>query len=818
MMQSSDSTTASDTTASTSPLSPFSTLSVPSEPTSDELPDLGAFTTVLRAWNHLQPAPRILHQPHHSTSTVSSMEPESDDLREPSQVGSTVWSQRPIASYLDSILATTDTDGRSPSPPRSPSLGSGSNTEGDARTLELETVGDYELSDLEDLDLDPPSLGLLDGALSFIAAERARWTAQREADAAANEGAWKHVVEPRRKRRRKRNARNPKPDDPSRDDPIEEAESLAAEDADDSSSSFDNNTTTTTTTTTTHKSVPATPNARSRKERRRQALANTSGSPSANRVLIHSKSTPQLRNSVLPLSFNNFAGSHEGPRAHPRVVQLLTLAKKLGKVFPADKAVLDGLIPDPADDTDPRLQALVDNDFSFVDPRGPPPGPDDTLIHVFIDHSNILIGLLTYLRRYPRSHAYTNHTSSSSVSVASNSTQTQTHTHTHTHLPTPAPSITSFSFPPKPSPKSKHLSHAALALILERGRPISRRVLVTSSPLYQPMDGAERLGYEVRVYARVPDLGDGQDRVGSAGEWKKGWRRRRGGGHGGRPQGHNRSLSAGAGGLMGFMNGNTQNGNGAGGVVQGEFPTLKNPRWGGNGMTNGANGMGGGDGASGNGGGGRKGRKGHVRRVSGSQGSTSTESEQGQQMAMAGFPQAFIRSLGGGSAPISISTSPPSYSSPMVSSSLPMTNGFAGSPTSLHGLPNNPHAGALAGPGAQGAMQKIKYREQGVDELLQLKLHQALAALDGPPPPGATIVLATGDGNVGQFNEDGFLGPVRTALKKGWRVELYAWEEGLSRSWMREFGEWTKPRDGEETGRFRVVGMEQFAAELLEIY
>jgi hypothetical protein len=52
---------------------------------------------------------------------------------------------------------------------------------------------------------------------------------------------------------------------------------------------------------------------------------------------------------------------------------------------------------------------------------------------------------------------------------------------------------------------------------------------------------------------------------------------------------------------------------------------------------------------------------------------------------------------------------------------------------------------------------KVKYREQGVDELLQLKLHQALAATD-EVPEGATIVLATGDGNVGQFNEDGFLG------------------------------------------------------------
>ena len=61
------------------------------------------------------------------------------------------------------------------------------------------------------------------------------------------------------------------------------------------------------------------------------------------------------------------------------------------------------------------------------------------------------------------------------------------------------------------------MSHAALTLILERGRPVTRRVLAASSPLYQPMDGAEQLGYEVRVYARVPDTGDGADRAGRAG-------------------------------------------------------------------------------------------------------------------------------------------------------------------------------------------------------------------------------------------------------------------------------------------------------------
>jgi hypothetical protein len=219
-----------------------------------------------------------------------------------------------------------------------------------------------------------------------------------------------------------------------------------------------------------------------------------------------------------------------------------------------------------------------------------------------------------------------------------------------------------------------------------------------------------------------------------------------------------------------------------------------------------------------------------VLRISGSRENTSEESEESEQEEMmngmpaaaAGFPQAFIRSLGGahangGSAAISTAMSPASYESSPISSSLPMSNGLDGFSAS----PIPPTATAGYAPNEvspPSAVAKIRYREQGVDELLQLKLHQALAALDGPPPPGATIVLATSDGNVGQFNEDGFLCPVRTALKKGWRVELYAWEEGLSRAWMREFGEWTKPVDGEATGRFRVVGMEQFAWELLEIY
>ena len=78
--------TMSDTTSPSSghlhPLSPSSSLSSTdsapqSEPTSDEQPDLGAFTTVLRAWTYLQPPPRIpvqIYSP--TTSATTTFQPD----------------------------------------------------------------------------------------------------------------------------------------------------------------------------------------------------------------------------------------------------------------------------------------------------------------------------------------------------------------------------------------------------------------------------------------------------------------------------------------------------------------------------------------------------------------------------------------------------------------------------------------------------------------------------------------------------------------------------------------------------------------------
>lgn len=204
------------------------------------------------------------------------------------------------------------------------------------------------------------------------------------------------------------------------------------------------------------------------------------------------------------------------------------------------------------------------------------------------------------------------------------------------------------------------------------------RVVVASSPLYQPMENIERLGYEVKIFMRVPDFGDGADRLEKAAKYEH----------------YNKDKDS------------SQNGSPTKGLAS---PIRTHGSWG----------------------------KKNAHRIS--------------------------RSMSGG---------------------MGLGTATAVAPTSVQ----------------QNVSTRVKYREQGVDELLQLKLHQAIAATDHVPE-GATIILATGDGNVGQFNEDGFLGeffamlgpeirtlistvslgPVRTALRRGWKVELYAWEDGLSR-------------------------------------
>ncbi|KAK0495581.1 hypothetical protein EDD18DRAFT_1075322 [Armillaria luteobubalina] len=689
MFQSSSDTSVNSPT----PISLFSNDSVPSEPTSDEQPNLGAFTTVLREWNYLQP-PRRMNpvtavrqasstttsqtQSYITPSDYSHSELEYDS--DPRPEGSTVWSHKPIASYLKLEETATETDqdfdeyyAKAYSDVSDEQGYHSSDTEGDPQSRI-----DVDEEDEEDEEEEVmPTLGFQE-TLNFLADEREKLTAQRDAGTTSQYNgrlvSLSAAAEPRRKRRRRRTktprARSTGPSTLSttvtsatpNDSTITTADHDPDQDADESSSSYDRYySTTSNPNDSAYKSTPGTP---ARRGRQRQSR------------LRSTKSTPQLR---IPAERpdDKGLGMHRlflDEQDRPRVRQMKSLMKKLCQLFPEDREYLKQVSLKTMEPPEIISPGPIDHDGvedllgRFVDTRGPPPQQtNERLIHVFVDHSNILIGLLSFLKRYPNRH------------------------------PQARLAITKLR---------RHLSHSALSLILERGRPVSRRVLVASSPLYQRLEGANQLGYEVRTLARVPDMGDGADR--NADSRAK--------------SGHIRSQS-----------------------------------------------------------GGRK--KGHLRRISGS---TSTESEQGGGGSGSGsagtLSQVLLRSIG----TTGVSISPPGRLSLAISNSQG----------------NTPPA-------------RIRYREQGVDELLQLKLHQALASIDGPPPPGSTIILATGDGNAGQFNEDGFLGTVRTALKKGWRVELYAWEGGMSKAWKREFGEGSEWGDGQ---MFRIVGMEQFGGELVEIY
>lgn len=97
-----------------------------SEPTSDEQPDLGAFTTVLRAWTYLQPHPRIPPPLFPSSSSSRTYRPDTSSISSftrpgtsaatgtesplPEVEGSTVWNQRRIQSYLDLYSGTQSSD------------------------------------------------------------------------------------------------------------------------------------------------------------------------------------------------------------------------------------------------------------------------------------------------------------------------------------------------------------------------------------------------------------------------------------------------------------------------------------------------------------------------------------------------------------------------------------------------------------------------------------------------------------------------------------------------------------------------------------
>ena len=70
--------------------------------------------------------------------------------------------------------------------------------------------------------------------------------------------------------------------------------------------------------------------------------------------------------------------------------------------------------------------------------------------------------------------------------------------------------------------------------------------------------------------------------------------------------------------------------------------------------------------------------------------------------------------------------------------------------------------------------------EQGVDEIVHLKIANVLLDYDAPQ----ALVLVTGDGNEADFGTS-FLQQVKRALKRGWDVHVWSWEKQQSAKYAR---------------------------------
>ncbi|CAE6997572.1 hypothetical protein CFE70_000513 [Pyrenophora teres f. teres 0-1] len=98
-----------------------------------------------------------------------------------------------------------------------------------------------------------------------------------------------------------------------------------------------------------------------------------------------------------------------------------------------------------------------------------------------------------------------------------------------------------------------------------------------------------------------------------------------------------------------------------------------------------------------------------------------------------------------------------------------------------------------------------KWVEQGVDEILHLKMCQSIIDCE----VASTMVLATGDGAVAEMS-DGFLAHVERALKRGWKVELISWGQQINSGYRkRQFrAKWAE--------QFTIIELDQFLEDLID--
>ncbi|USP75098.1 hypothetical protein yc1106_02372 [Curvularia clavata] len=98
-----------------------------------------------------------------------------------------------------------------------------------------------------------------------------------------------------------------------------------------------------------------------------------------------------------------------------------------------------------------------------------------------------------------------------------------------------------------------------------------------------------------------------------------------------------------------------------------------------------------------------------------------------------------------------------------------------------------------------------KWVEQGVDEIVHLKMCQSILDCEWP----STMVLATGDGAVAEMS-DGFLAHVERALKRGWRVELISWGQQINSGYRK------KSFRAKWGGQFTIIELDEFLEDLID--
>lgn len=312
--------------------------------------DLGAFTTVFRVMNQFQQQQQTVLVPPRSDSRITNSNSENE-----SDVGetSTVWSQRPIASYLE--RDDTGESTRSISTSNSPEVLSEEEEERGSESSDTE--GLFE----DDVDGLTPSLGDLDSALGFLAAEKAKLSASHldgrsTSHSSTGESAWRHVVEPKRKRRRKRKGALSILRTLEHDEDIpagaRTATVVPTPEASSSSPDLSSSPDKTGTSPPQHDSAPAIS-----KPRRPKA-----------RLLSHPQSPQHI-----PSSSPSITSRPVPIQPDPRLLRLRSLAKKLRHDFPQNESQLKQVLVDDFPEND------------LIDPRASEPLIGDALIHVFVD-------------------------------------------------------------------------------------------------------------------------------------------------------------------------------------------------------------------------------------------------------------------------------------------------------------------------------------------------------------------------------------------------------------------------------------------------